>query len=131
MIECCVALVLLAAAMMLTMQLGLWSYRSRARLAARFTALEVAANVLEEARALPWDEITGAWAESRRIPADLDSQLSDGTIDVRVEPVEGQPITKRVSVELRWMPEHDPESHSVRLIGLYSRRSMPLQGGEP
>ena len=62
--ECGVALVILAVAMLLVVQLGYWSIRHRARTAARFLAAELAANVLAKAQAIPWQALTVEWAES-------------------------------------------------------------------
>jgi prepilin-type N-terminal cleavage/methylation domain-containing protein len=125
--EIAVAMALLAVAMVLVMQLGYWSVRHRARMACRFMALEHAANVLEEARTVPWENLTDDWAESQRLPQDLTDQLLEGTLAVRVEPLEAQPFTKRVSVELRWLPPEETESHAVRLLGLFSRRTVAMK----
>ena len=127
-LEIGVSLVILATAMILVVQVGYWSFRERARTASQFVAVEQAANVLEAARAVPWDSLTTEWAESQQISAALSDQLPDGKLMVTVEPVQAQPLTKRVTVEVRWMMAEEIESRTVRLIAVFSRRAASKEG---
>jgi type II secretory pathway pseudopilin PulG len=130
-VETGVAMAIVAVAMLLVAQSGFWSMRERASSAARFAAIEQAANVLEAARATPWESLTAEWAESQRIPDDLADQLPAATLTVKVELDESQPLTKRVIVELRWTMVEGVESQPLRMEGLFSRREMPAAGGTP
>jgi type II secretory pathway pseudopilin PulG len=126
-VEVGAALIIVAVAMVLVVQLGYWSVRHRARTAARFFAVELAANVLSEAHAVPWEDLTKEWAESNRISEEALQQLSQATLTVNVEPLQAQPLTKRVTVDIQWTLVDGADSHSVHLVGLYSRRSVPSQ----
>jgi type II secretory pathway pseudopilin PulG len=120
-----VALIIVAVAMVLVVQLGYWSIRYRTRTAAHFLAAELAANVLNEAQAVPWESLTKEWAESSRISEEAMQQLSQATLTVHVEQVQDQASTKRVTVDIQWTLVDDADSHAVHLVGLFSRRSAP------
>ena len=126
-----VAMAIVAVAMMLVVQLGYWSMRERASTTARFVAIEQAANVLEAAQATPWESLTAEWAESQRIPQEIDDQLPEASLTVRVEPEESRPLTKRVIVELRWKTVEGVEAQTLRMEGLFTSRSIPAAGGNP
>ena len=127
-VETAVAMGILAFAMCLVVQLAYWSMRERASTAARFVAIEQAANVLEAARATPWESLTAEWAEAQRIPDELHDQLPDAALTVIVEPVESQPLMKGVRVQLRWKMVEGVEAQPLRMEGLFSRRSTPAAG---
>jgi hypothetical protein len=119
----------LTVAMLLVAQLGYWSLRERARTAARQVAIELAANVLEAARAEPWQSLDADWAAAQSIPEELADVLTEGRLAVRVEPEPDSPRTKRVVVEVRWLMYEEIESRPVRLIGLFAARSS--EGEQP
>jgi len=129
-VETAVAMGLVAVAMVLVAQLGYWSMRERASTAARFVAIEQAANVLEAAAAMPWESLTAQWAESQRISDELNDQLPAASLTVKVEPDESQPLLKRVIVELRWQMHASVEAQPLRMEGLFSPRSTPAAGGD-
>ena len=126
--ETVVALGVMTIAMMLVAQLGYWSLRQRVRTAARQVAIELAANTLESARARPWEDLTPEWAASQRIPQDLDDELTEGELLVRVEPEASQHLTQRVTVEVTWLLHEDIRSQPVRLVGLFTARSVTKKG---
>jgi hypothetical protein len=126
-----VAMVLLAVAMMLVVQLGYWSVRHRTRIAARFVALELAANILEEARSVPWDDLTDEWAETQSTSPDFAIQLPDGKLAVHIERLESPVRTKRVHVELSWLPHDAGRPHTVHLVSLFSARAATAEDVEP
>lgn len=129
--EVMVAMAILATAMVLVARLGCWSLRERARSAARQLALELAANVLESARAQAWEDLTAEWAASQRIPDAWSDRLTEGRLAVGVEPEASRPRTKRVIVEVHWMLDEGIESQPVRLISLFTARSAPDEGAAP
>jgi len=130
-IETGVALAILAVAMLLVMQLGYWSLKHRSRTAARFAATELAANLLEHAQAVPWEMLTDDWAAAQDIPDELADQLPEGQLTVRIEAVEQQALLKRVTVELRWHSNGEPQSQSTHLVGYFCRRAVATQDVEP
>jgi prepilin-type N-terminal cleavage/methylation domain-containing protein len=129
--ETAVALAILAAAMVLVLRIGYWSLRERASTAARFAAIEEAANVLESARATPWNELNTEWAAAQRLPDDLTDQLPEALFTVTVAPVESQPLMKRVTVAIRWTMAEGVQSQPLRMEGWFSSRATPAAGGNP
>src|SRR5437867_2862173 len=67
-VESVAALAIVATAMTLVAQLGVWHLSARARNRDLLAAQELVANVLESARASSWDELTPAWAAARHLP---------------------------------------------------------------
>jgi hypothetical protein len=130
-LEATVALGILATALVLVAQIGLWSLRERARSAVRLEALEWAANVLESARACPWEELTSAWGAAQHLPEPLAKRLDDAKVSVRVEPEVSQPLVKRVTVQVHAPSEQRLEEPLVQLVGFFSARSTTIAGGKP
>ncbi len=130
-IETMVALGVLGVVLLLLAQLGGQVLLERRRNAARQEAVEAAANVLEAARACPWDELTPAWAARQRLPESLSRRLPGGRLQVRVEPEASRPNTRRVTVEVRWSHNDNRPAPPVQLVALRSARSGPAAGGKP
>jgi type II secretory pathway pseudopilin PulG len=129
--ETAVALAIVAVAMVLVVQIGYWSLRERSSTSARFAAIEEAANILEAARATPWEALNADWAESQRLPDELADQLPEASVAVTVEPVESRPFVKRVTVALRWKMAEGVEAQPLRMVGWFGSRAMPAPGGNP
>jgi hypothetical protein len=126
-----VAMGLLGAVILLVAQTGYEIAMERLRSSGRQQALEAAANVLEAARACPWDELTPAWAGRQTLPPDLAEWLLDARLQVRVEPEASRPNARRVTVEIRWSHARGREANPVRLVTVRSTRSTTTPGGEP
>jgi type II secretory pathway pseudopilin PulG len=122
-IEAGVGLAIIAAAMVLVMQVGYWSLRCRSQTAARFLATELAANVLAQADAVPWEDLNDDWAKAHFVSDEVAEQLSQATLQVKVERMEGRRFIKRISVEVAWTISDDAQPTSVLLIGLFSQRT--------
>ena len=129
-IEVVAAMTLLAVAMLLIAQLGYCSLRERARSSTLRLALELAANVLESARATPWEGLTAEWATSQRIPDELKDFLPEGRLTVQVTTEESLPQTKRVTAEVQWLLPEGIESRPVRLVTLFTARTSAGEGGQ-
>jgi hypothetical protein len=125
-----VAFGVLAVALLLVAQTGYLALNERLCNSTRHEALETAANVLEQARALPWEELTPAWAGRQKLPDALANRLREGKLEVRVEPEPSQPKIRRISVEIRWSPEQDRPVRTVRLVALRSARTAATTAGE-
>src|SRR5687767_7479141 len=128
--EATAALAIVAILAVIVVQCVVWSMRERARFAARHAALEVAANVLEAARAEPFDRLDKEWAESHVVSPEMDSLLPKGAINVTIEPEKSAPGTKRVTVEVQW--HFDTEMpQKVTLSSLVAPREAKSKGGVP
>ena len=123
MAECGIALAVLAAVGVVVAQLATTSLAERLRSEARLEATETAANVLEAARARPWDELTPQWAAEQKLPAHLAERWLAGSLTVRVEPEPQRPYLKRVTVDVLWGGVgHGPE-RPVTLTALFAARA--------
>ena len=130
-IELGVAMALLAVALVLVAQLGLTGLRERGRSAARYRAIEAAANVLESARATSWENLTTDSAAAQHLPDGLQGVLPDAKLIVEVISEASLPQAKRVTVEVRWMLPEDVKAGPVRVEALFTARSRDGGGGEP
>jgi prepilin-type N-terminal cleavage/methylation domain-containing protein len=127
--EIVAALAILASAMVLVAQLGTWTLAERLRGREQQAALELAANVLESARARPWHELTPAWAASQRLPPSQTER--HWRLSVQVAPEPERPLTKRVTVEVQIHYEHGQMPPPVQMVGLFSARSVASPGEKP
>ncbi len=128
------SLAALAVALTLVAEIALQAVEERERVLHRQDAAEAAANVLEAARALPWDDLTPDWARRQALPEALAARLPDGRLDVRIAPDPSSPRTRRVSAEIHWREGRRRAPQSLGLVGLYSPRSAPKAtpaGGRP
>lgn len=129
-VEVTVALAVVAVLGVIIAQCLVWSWQERFRLAAHQAALELAANVLEAARAQPWDRLDQSWADAQVIPSHSQELLPDGKLVVTVEPWPGQLHTRRVTVAVSWQfASYLPRR--VQLTTLLSARSGKLPGATP
>jgi type II secretory pathway pseudopilin PulG len=127
--ETVAALGILAVAMILVAQIGVWTLQEGSRSSARQAAQELAANVLEAARGCPWDALGPDWASSQKLPQAFNR---DGwKVKVEVAPEKSRPYTKRVTVQVKWTPDPGPLRHEEELVGWFSARSAPATGAKP
>jgi type II secretory pathway pseudopilin PulG len=129
-LEAMIAIGILSVALLLVVQVGLFSWRQRAHGALRLEALETAANLLETARAQNWEALTPAWGAAQQLPDPLRSRLVTPRLTVRVEPEAGRPRVKRVTVEIEGKMDTGDRLSSVRLVGLLSARTA-TEGEKP
>lgn len=130
-LEITLALGILLVAMVLVAQAGFASMRDRVRNAARLQAEELAANVLEAARACPWETLTPEWAAAQRLPEGGADRLLEGRMTVTVAPETGRPLVKRVTVTISWTQDGDKPARPVELVGLFAARVTAAKGGQP
>jgi prepilin-type N-terminal cleavage/methylation domain-containing protein len=124
--ETLVALGILAVAMLLVAQVGVWSLQEYARTFDRQAAQELAANVLETARASPWDALNSEWAASQKLPPGF---VNDGwRLAVQVDSDASRPLLKRVSVRVDPRPGQTPPFRAEELVGWFSTRAAPTAG---
>jgi len=126
--ESVVSLCCLIMAASLVTQIAVWSLNERFRADTRLAAMEWAANVLENARAKPWTELTPVWAAEQKLPEPLADRMLHPIATVRVEPEPGQPQLKRVSVTVRWEIADGAKAPPVELMTLFAdtpKREVP------
>jgi len=104
-------------------QFATWSLGERAHADARLESVEVAANVLEQARARPWDDLTAEWASSQRLPDFISARWPDCRLSVRVEPEANRPRVKRVTADVKWTGAAHASWTPVTLTGLFAARA--------
>jgi len=121
-LETTIGLTVLAVAVTLLAQVGIWCLTERSYSNARQDALEQAANILETARTVSWDALTPAWARDQKLSSELDGRLTDAKLSVSVEPEPSRPQTKRVTVAIDWKIDNNHPAKPVQLVGLFSAR---------
>lgn len=130
-VELVMAVAIVAILGVIVAQLLSFSLLERARVGARQTATELAVNVLEEARAQPFDKLDKVWADARAIPSESVDLLPKGKLITTVEPEKTAHEVKRITVEVRWQFETHVPVQNVRLTTLLSAREAKKKGGTP
>jgi len=123
-IEVTIALALLAIVAAIVVQSLVWSMRDRARLATHHAATELAANVLEAARAQPFDKLDKAWADAQTIPTDMEAMFPQGKLIVAVEALKDATQARRFTVEVQWQVEPDMPARSVTMATVLTGREV-------
>lgn len=127
-IECTAALAGLALAIVLVTQSAVWAVAERQRSEVRRQAVEAVVNLVEAARAQPWEELTPEWAARQEIPAELCQRLTEPELLVQVEPDKELGQVRRVTVELAWEKPDGTLGKPVRMVALIGPRSVPAPG---
>lgn len=125
--EVVIAFTILGVVMLLVAQVATYSLRERWRTTARQAALEIASNILEVARACPWEKLDANWAAAQRLPDNVDPHLADARLEVRVDPEKTLAQIKRVRVILRWQAEESWPEQVVTLEALFGPRLMEIR----
>jgi prepilin-type N-terminal cleavage/methylation domain-containing protein len=113
-IEIAVSVVLLAAAMMLTVQVLGWVASGRRASERRQWAAQEAANVMERFTALPWERISPESARAVTLSPEARQGLPHEELAVSVDDQDGG-RSKRVSVRIRWRNRAGEWDAPVRL----------------
>lgn len=116
-VEIVAALAILAVVMTVVAQLGYFSLKQRQLTEAKQAALEVAHNVLERARTLPFAELTPEWAAKQSLPKESDDFLIRGKLEVKVQ---NEKSVRRVTVKVSW--QNDEQVREVELVTLLGAR---------
>lgn len=126
--ETLIALALLGVALTLVAQVGLWALTDRSRSADRQEATELAANLLESARATDWSDLTPAWAAGQKLSDDQSARC--WRLEVRVTPEVGRPQVKRVLVRVTLRSQGDGADRTIELVGLFAARTAESKGDQ-
>jgi prepilin-type N-terminal cleavage/methylation domain-containing protein len=130
-VEVTVTLAILAVLVVIVAQCIAWSLRERGRAATHQAALELATNMLEAARAQPWEQLDQTWADGQTIPSEMKLLLPEGKAHITVEPGQPEPGTRRVTAEVTWQFEAHLPPRSVQLTTILSGRVGKKTGGQP
>ena len=121
--ECMIALAVLAACSVMVGELAIWMLAQRTRIEARSEAEQLLANVLEQARALPWDELTPAWAADRKLPQGVLERWPTTKLVVRIEAEPNHPRMKRVTVEVQLEHAKAVKAAPLSMTALFAART--------
>jgi hypothetical protein len=124
MTEVAISLAMLLVISTLVAELATWMISERSRTTARLDAVEIAANELEEARAVAWEKLTPEWAASQKLPTHVLDRWPDMKLAVRVEPEPNRPRVKRVTVELKWTEKGHALWPVTTLTAVFAERTM-------
>lgn len=115
--------ILLAAAMVMSLQV-LGSIAANERAAERRQwAVQEAANVLERLAALDWAEVTPERAAAAELSAPAREALPGGQLVVEVTgPADDTADAKRIVVEVRWRNQSGSRATAVRIVAWKYRR---------
>jgi len=127
--EVTIALALLLVVGAIAAQALVWSLRERQRAAMHYAALELAANVLEEASALPFDQLNQTWADARAIPSEMADVLPEGKLRVTVDRLKDATQAQRVTADVSWQSDVGMPRRNVTLTTVLSGRTK--KGGQP
>jgi type II secretory pathway pseudopilin PulG len=128
-LETVMALGIFMLALVMTAQLGAWSILERARMQMRLEAAEAAANVLEAARSLDWQQLGPDWALKQKVADYASARLADAQLVVHV--LNETSRVKRVDVEIQWPQSGRPVLRPVRLSAYFGNRASRPAGGKP
>lgn len=128
MAELLVALAVFAVLALIVTQAIIWSLRERTQRIAHHTAIEIAVNVLEEAKALKFEHVTKDWADGQMIPSESAELLPEGKIRVTIEEDKLAVGTKRITAEVGWHFGRDTPPQTVTLTTVLSRREVKTGG---
>lgn len=119
-IEMSVAFAILATVLVLVAQISYWSLTHRLECIAKHLATEHANNILEAARATPFQDLNDQWGADLGLPKDSRAFLNEGKVGVKVEPEATVPGVKRVTVEISWTQNSSLPPQVVKLMALFS-----------
>ena len=123
MIEVVAASVILAALMLVTVQMLAVVAGDQRELSRRRIAQEEAVNVLDRLLTLSSDEQIERDAAAARLSADAEAALRNAELRVTISPPAGEPEASRIEVEIRWRDRRGDLTAPVRLVAWRHRRA--------
>jgi hypothetical protein len=128
-LETMIAFGVLMLALIMTAQLGAWSMLERSRTQTRLEAAEAAANVLEAARSIDWQQLGPDWALQQKLADYASPRLADALLVIHVQ--NEAPTLKRVDVEIQWPESGRSVLRPVRMTAYFANRGTSQMGGKP
>ncbi|MFL5331364.1 MAG: hypothetical protein ACJ8C4_20950 [Gemmataceae bacterium] len=124
-LEIGLALAMLMVGATIVGQVMVWSMAERLRIETRLQAMEWAADVLESARAAPWDKLTPEWAAQQKLPEPFSDRMKSPSVKVQVEPEEKRPHLKQITIQLQWMLPDGTREAPISLSAFIAERRSP------
>jgi hypothetical protein len=115
-LECVVALGLLAAAFTLGAQALGWSAAQRRLADERHIAVQEAANCLQRVRHLNWDELTDERLASQKLSSHASELLASAELRVTAADAGGEPAGRRIHAEVSWVTRHGGTPLQIGLV---------------
>ncbi len=114
-VEVAAAFVLLAALLAVTLQIVLMAGEHQRTAWHRRVAMLEAANQMERLAGQPWSALTPEAAATASLSPEAQT-LPGAKLAVRIEPAEGEPRAKRITVQVRWWERPGQPEQPVRLV---------------
>ena len=125
-IELSIAAVMLAAAMVATVQVVSWVALDRRAVERRERAVVEASNILERITARPWDELETEKLATIMLAEPTAACLPGGSLDIKASTIEGPPARKKLAIEIRWRDRSGRTESPVRIVTwVYRRGELP------
>ena len=115
-LEVSVALLVLAVLTTICLQFFAAANDQRRQVFAHLTATQEAANLLERAEAVGWDELTFRNAARLKLSDQARQTLPDPRVEMLVDESSGTPPARRVVVAVHWRPQPGEPEREVRLV---------------
>lgn len=103
-------------------ELAMLTLKERLRNETRLAVTEWATNVLEEARAMPWSELTPEWAANVQMPPELNERLVNPKANVVLVADRDRPAAKRLTITVQWTHSDGTPFRPVTLFTIISDR---------
>jgi prepilin-type N-terminal cleavage/methylation domain-containing protein len=118
--EMSIAVVVLGLVVTVVAEIAIRSLRERSRVTERVAVQEEAANLLEAARACPWEKLDATWADGQQLAKEWRDRGWKMKVVLDNQP--DRPHVKRVTVEITFT-KTDPPTPPVKLMGLFAART--------
>lgn len=119
--------VLVAAGMVMTLQVVGWVALDRRANERRERALVEASNLIERIVARPYETIRTEAVASIQLSESARSFLRGSKIDLKVDAFDDAPTRKKITVELRWLDRSGHPEAPVRLVAWTHRKEGPAR----
>ncbi|MBN2475804.1 MAG: hypothetical protein JXB62_14425 [Pirellulales bacterium] len=117
---------LLAAVMLLCLQLTAATATGNRALDHRLAAIREAANLMERLATIPWDDLTPQTVQDAQLGEAARDALPGATVQVDLTTGEDQPAAKRIAVVIGWHERAGQPVAPVRLVA-WRYREITLQ----
>lgn len=123
-IEVAAAGVMLATALVITVQVLTLSSAQAREVERRQFAVQEAANLLERLAVAPWDALGSETAASQKLSTEALSRLPGGDVNVAIESDDEPANSKRIAVTIRWRNRSGEFTAPVRLTAWVFRPEL-------
>jgi hypothetical protein len=114
--EIVAACFLLSTASLICLQFFAASAAARNALRQRDTALEEAANLMEQCALRPWDELTAATAGELKLSPQAARTLGVDTAEMKIAAPSDDPSARRITISVGWQDRDGAAGGPVRLV---------------